>query len=168
MNLIKPFVRTALLALLVAVSGLAIAQNKETEAVQTRVQQLFTVLKGKDWKGLYHVTEFSSTVKKSLTTDEAFAKDVETGIKESDPDDQVTKLFSELNEFVVGQVIVEGSTAYAATSCKLTVEGQTVTLLGVAKMVRSGGEWRWDLSFTDDVSKATETRLVELLGKPGK
>jgi hypothetical protein len=37
---------------------------------------------------------------------------------------------------------------------------------GVAHMIKVGSAWKWDLTFSDDLSAATEQQTQALLGTP--
>ena len=66
----------------------------------------------------------------------------------------------------VGKAVVKGSKANVPTSCKITMDAKTIPFKGNARMIKKGGTWKWDLTFTDDAEKATSTALMELIGKP--
>ncbi len=162
MRVFKPL----LLVLLLTCFAWAPAQDKDGDAARAQVTALFKVFKSRDWKGLFAITEFSPAVKKVTTDPDAFAAEVAKSIKESDPGDAFGKIFDGISDIIAGQAIIEGNMAYVATSCRAKVEDQTVTFVGLAKLIKVGDAWKWDLAFSDDTDKATELRVTQLIGKP--
>ena len=166
MRILARWFRPGLVALALAVSVVSSAQDKDSEAVQARVLSLMKVFKNADWKGLYSLVEMSPKVKAQLTGADDFGRDVAKGIRDSDPKDELGKLLRGLSGLAVGRPIIEKNYAYVPTTCVLTLGDYKGTLLGVAKMVKVDGVWKWDLAFTDDPQAATSKRTEELLGGP--
>ncbi len=158
-------VRLGIVVALLAVSAMSFAQSEDDAKKQ--VLEIFKVFKTRDWKGLYQVSTFSAAVKAKITSPEQFAKDVAAGIKQSDPEDNVGKLFNNMSDIMAGGVVIEGPKARVATSCKVAVSGSSVVFFGVATLIKVDGTWKWDLSFSDDPQEVTAKRVQELLGAPG-
>lgn len=161
-KLFKPLVLVAVLSC----SAWAPAQDKEEDAARSQVAALFKIIKARDWKGLFAIAEFSPKVKAAMTDPVSFADEVTKSIAQNDPTDEFGKLFNNLSDIIEGQAIVDGKSAYVSTTCKAKIDGQTATFVGLAKMIKVGDAWKWDLSFTDDTEKATELRVTQLLGRP--
>jgi hypothetical protein len=140
----------------------------DADAARAQALNLFKIYRSHDWKGLYDVTAFSPAVSKTLTNRDEFATGFEKGLTQGDPNNDFGKLMDGLQEISAGCVIIENDSAYVATSCIVTVDTQKVKFLGIAKLIKSGGEWKWDLTFSDDTEKATEKRFTEILGDPAK
>ncbi len=151
-------------------SAMAPAQATSTgtdyDAAKKQVLELLKVLKTQDWKRLYDITEFSPQVAKSVVDRDTFAKGFASGVTKDGKDDTFAKVMASLSEQSAGLVIIEGRSAYVSTTCKIDVSGQNVVLVGIAKLIKVGDAWKWDLTFTDDAEKATSTRTTELLGQP--
>jgi hypothetical protein len=161
-KLLKPLALVAVLSCF----AWAPAQDKNEDAARSQVAALFKIFKDRDWKGLFAIAEFSPAVKKVTTDPVAFADEVAKSISQNDPTDAFGKLFNNMTDIVEGQAIIEGNYAYVSTTCKAKIDGQIATFVGLAKMVKVGDVWKWDLSFTDDTEKATELRVTQLLGRP--
>ncbi len=146
--------------------GQGTSEGPEYDSAKKQVIELFRVFKTQDWKRLYDISMFSPAVSKTIKDRETFAVDFAKGVTNGGKDDTFTKVMSTLSETSVGLVIIEGKSAYVSTSCKIAVSGQKVPLVGIAKLIKVGETWKWDLSFTDDAEKAASTRTTEFLGQP--
>lgn len=170
MKLGRQFFLGLCLAALMMVSAVASAQATGTgpdyDAAKRRVIELLKVLKTQDWKRLYDISEFSPKVAKGIVDRDTFANGFASGVTKDGKDDTFAKVMASLSEQNVGIVIIEGKSAYVSTTCKIAVGEQKVTLVGIAKLIKVGDAWKWDLTFTDDAEKATSTRTTELLGQP--
>jgi hypothetical protein len=127
---------------------------------------LYRALQKENWRALYYLAAFSPKIKGTLHGPDQFAADVQKGINQSDTNGMVHKLFQGMKHIKVGPATVHGNKATAPTSADITFNGQTAHFKGLAKMIKDGGIWKWDLSYTDDVEKATSDSIQELLGKP--
>jgi hypothetical protein len=170
MKLYRGFLVGFCLVLSLAMGAVVPAQGTSTgpdyDSAKKQVLELLKVLKNQDWKRLYDITEFSSLVARGLVDRDAFAKGFASGITKDGKDDTFAKVMASLSEQSAGLVIIEGKSAYVSTTCKIDVSGQKVMLVGIAKLIKVGDAWKWDLTFTDDAEKATSTRTTELLGQP--
>jgi hypothetical protein len=165
----RPYRLAIFLVAAFLVSSLAFAQaDKDTQAARDTTQKLFTVFKNKDWHTLFDIIQLSPTLSKSMTDRDAFATAFDKGLKEGDPNNEFDKLVGTMDNVSIGAAIIEDKNAYVSTTCTVKVEGQSVRFVGIAKLVKVAGAWRWDLSFTDDADKASETRFTQLLGEPSK
>ena len=72
------------------------------------------------------------------------------------------------SEITVGTAIIENDSAYVATSCTISVETQKIRFIGIAKLIKKSGAWKWDLTFSDNAEKATELRFTQIIGDPVK
>ena len=142
--------------------------NADADAARAQVLNLFKIYRAHDWKSLYDVTAFSPAVSKTLSNRDEFASGFEKGLTENDPKNEFGQLMDGLEDISAGCVIFENNSAYVATSCTVTVDTQKVKFLGIAKLIKSAGDWKWDLTFSDDIEKATEKRFTEILGDPAK
>ncbi len=144
------------------------AVNADADAARAQALNLFKIYKARDWKSLYDVTVFSPAVTKTLTNRDEFATGFEKGLSQNDPKNDFGNLMDSLDDISVGCVIIENDSAYVATSCTITADSQKVKFLGIAKLIKSSGDWKWDLTFSDDAEKATEKRFTEIVGDPAK
>jgi len=128
---------------------------------------LYTVIKNQDWRVLYFITIFSAKVRADLPDDtDQFAAGIAKGIKDSDPDGTVDKLFKSISDITIGEPVIDGNSADVPTSANLAVSGKVVRFKGTAHMSKEKDVWRWDLSFTDDPQQATSVGIQNLFGKP--
>ena len=146
--------------------GQGTSEGPAYDSAKKQVLELFRVFKAQDWKRLYDISMFSPAVSKTIKDRETFAADFAKGVTNNGKDDSFAKVMSSLSETSAGLVIIEGKSAYVSTSCKIDVNGQKVPLVGIAKLIKVGETWKWDLSFTDDAEKATSVRTTEFLGQP--
>ena len=149
-----------------ALCAVAPAQATDADAARDQTLKLFQIFKDRDWKTLFDVIQMSPVVAKTLTNRDEFAASFDKGLKDGDPDNAFSKLVDTMSDVKVGTAVIEGNVAYVATSCKVKIDDSTVQFLGVAKLVKTGDTWKWDLSFTDQPDKATEQRFTELFGVP--
>lgn len=147
---------------------LSFAFASAAQDAQSQALKLYRSIQREDWKQLYYLAAFSPNIRKHLGTPEAFAADVAKGIGQSENAKIVHQLFSGMKNIVVGKATVTGNKATAPTSSDVTLNGQKVHFKGLARMIKDGGVWKWDLSYTDDVQTATSNAIQELLGKPSK
>jgi hypothetical protein len=136
----------------------------DTDAVKSQVLRLYKDFKGRDWKDIYDVIGLAKGV--SMGTREQFAADFDQGIKQGDPGDMFSKLIDGMADVQIGAVMIEGEYAYVPTYCSVTIDGSKARLMGIAKMRKVDGTWRWDLTFTDDTEKAAAARTQQLFGEP--
>jgi hypothetical protein len=128
---------------------------------------LYNVIKNQDWKALYFITIFSAKVRADLPDDpDQFAAGLAKGIRDSDPDGVVDKLFKSISDIEIGEPVMNGNSADLPTAANLTVSGKVLRFKGTAHMTKEKDVWKWDLSFTDDPQQATSVGLQALLGKP--
>lgn len=155
------------LVVFLALGAFGLAGVSDADAARKQALVLFNIFKQKDWRGLYYVVEFSAAVKPTVTDADAFARDVDKGIRQSDPDYKTyNNLFDHLDDIAVGVAVVENGHARVATSCRIAFPGKSeVTFLGIVTLVKVGDMWKWDLTFTDNTKGATEQRFTELLGQ---
>jgi hypothetical protein len=154
--------RLFLAALLVSTASFAAAgSTPESQALA-----LYTAIHKQNWKALYYLASFSSTVKKSLPSPNKFASDVQAGIDAGGNAKVVKDLFSSMRNIRTGKAKITGNHATVPTSADLSVQGKTKHFTGVATMIRDGGVWKWDLSYTDNVEQATAQSLQKLIGTP--
>ncbi len=144
----------------------AIANAASDAASQARA--LYTAIHKQDWHALYYLASFSPAIKKQLEGPDKFAADVKSGIDQGGNTKVVNDLFNSIRNIKVGAPAVKGTKATVPTSADITVNGRTLHFNGFAKMINDGGTWKWDLSYTDDVEKATANSLQQLIGKPAK
>ena len=142
--------------------------QSDAEAAGSQVINLFKIFKARDWKALYDVTAFTPEIAKGLRGRDDFAAGFAKGLHEGDPDDSFSKLIDSMSDVFTGLAIVEKDTAVVATSCNLTFDKKKVAFLGIAKLAKVDGKWKWDLTFSNDLQKATAQRFTELFGSPAR
>ena len=164
----KPLSRVALI-LLVAIfmSALAFAQSddKDVDAARAATQKLFSVFKARDWHALFDLIQFAPKLQQQMNDRNQFAKAFEEGLS---GDSDFSKIIDSMDNVAVGAALIEGKFAYVGTTCTVKVDDQQVRFVGLAKLVKVDTAWRWDLTFTEDPAKASETRFEQLLGEPEK
>jgi hypothetical protein len=127
----------------------------------------FRILQQQDWKALYSACAFSETVAESLPkTPQEFADEVTRGIVTSGGKDKLDQFLGGMKDLAVGEPQVTGDLASVPTSFTITLNEKVFHFRGIARLVRRQHAWLWDLSFSDDVQKATEKAFSEMLGKP--
>lgn len=151
-----------------SLSALAPAQSTDADAAKAQALNLFKIYRARDWKGLYDNVAFSPAVTKTLSNRDDFASAFDKGLKAGDPNNDFGKLMDNMSDISVGFAVIEGDKAYVATSCTISVDAQKVKFLGIAKLIKVGDAWKWDLTFTDDSEKATELRFTQIIGDPAK
>ena len=157
----------AILALL-AVSALAPAQDEDRDAAKSQALKLYNVFKTRDWKTLYDLIAFSPKIAPTVGDQDKFVADFQKGLSEKGGDEALDKLMGNISNIRTGSPILEGDKAYVPTTSVLQIEGQKMRFLGAIKLVKVSSVWKWDLSFSDDLEKATSQRFLELLGAPEK
>jgi hypothetical protein len=129
--------------------------------------KLYKVIKNQDWKAMYSLILFPSGVAKpTATSADEFAAGFRDGINQKDGGAAVNNLFNNMSDIAVGEPAVNGDKADVPTSATITINGKALVFKGVAHMKKDGDTWKWDLSFTEDLTAATEQELQALLGKP--
>src|SRR5436305_1685876 len=111
-----------------ALSALASAQadTKDADAARAQALNIFTLFKARDWKGLYDVIQLSPEVAKTIPSRDDFAVGFAKGLKDSDPNDDFSKLVDTMDDVIAGTAIIENGNAYVATSCTVTVDSAKV------------------------------------------
>lgn len=149
------------------VSASAAPQASTASSPKAAALNLYNVIKNQDWKALYYITIFSAKVRADLPDDaDQFASGIAKGIKDSDPDGVVDKLFRSISDITIGEPVMNGNSADVPTAANLTVSGKVIRFKGTAHMAKEKDVWKWDLSFTDDPQQATSVGIQNLLGKP--
>ncbi|HTQ10836.1 MAG TPA: caspase family protein [Fimbriimonadaceae bacterium] len=133
---------------------------------QSQALALYQAMQKQDWKALYHLAAFSPEITKILPGEDEFAKQVSDGIDEGGNRDSTNQLFAAMSDLAVGSATIQGDKATVPTTMVLAINGQTKHFHGVAKMVRSGKTWKWDLTTTNNLEKATTDAMTALIGKP--
>jgi hypothetical protein len=160
------------LAVCIAFSAFIVSVTAKPQAAtvsspKAAALNLYTVIKNQDWKALYFITIFSAKVRADLPDDaDQFATGIAKGIKDSDPDGVVDKLFKSISDITIGEPAMNGNSADVPTAANLTVNGKVVRFKGTAHMTKEKDVWKWDLSFTDDPQQATSAGIQALFGKP--
>lgn len=139
------------------------ASNPRAQALK-----LYLVIQKQDWESLYFLVLFSPKLRLEMTgQSKEFAAGVRDGISQGDDHGKAVKeLFDNLHDIAVGEPVINGDKADVPTSSKYIVNGRTVFFKGIAHMIRDGQSWKWDLSFSEDVSAATSQQLIALIGTP--
>ena len=146
------------------------AKADDTSAADAKAQALkiYKAIQRQDWKEMFILSKYAPAAEKAFGSDvDAIAADIRKGI-ESDPEgkkvlDALTKNMADIS---VGEPTLNGDTAEVPTSSTVKLSGKVVTLRGVAKLIRSGSSWKWDMTFTDDIETATAQAMTDLLGTP--
>ena len=174
--MLKKILCTFLVLGLVAgsLSAQAAAQAKPsgdaTATPEAQALRIYKALRDQDYKALFYLMAFTAEGRKSLTTAEAFAIDMQKGYESSfkvpAEQEQTDKIFRSISDIMIGEAVITGNKAVMATSAKITVNGVTPTFRGQAYLIKDDGVWKLDLTFTDDVEKSVAQRVSEILGKP--
>ncbi|MGH9819291.1 MAG: hypothetical protein ACRD43_03905 [Pyrinomonadaceae bacterium] len=162
------------LLLLVLVGGGAHAQTHSSasspavDEPKAQALKLYQIIQKQDWEGLFYLIQCSPKIQNDLKdlSAPAFAEEVRRGIKESNGEETVNNLFSGMTDIAVGEVSIDGNKADVTTSSKAVLNGKTFAFNGVAHMIKVGSVWKWDLTFSDDLSAATSQQTQALLGTP--
>ncbi len=116
---------------------------------------------------MFFIVKFSPKVQADMPDDpDVFATGLAQGIRDSDPEGVVDKLFKSITDIMIGEPVVNGNNAEVPTAANLTINGKVVHFKGTAHLVQDKNVWKWDLTATDDAQKATSQGIQELIGKP--
>src|SRR5579862_8084061 len=127
---------------------------------------LYKAIQKQSWKDLYYLAAYSPSIKKQLPPADEFAAQVKKGIEQTGNAKAVDMLFNNMSNIKVGRATVTGNHATVPTSSDVAISGKTIHFVGAAKMVKDGDAWKWDLSTSTDLQKATASAMTELIGKP--
>jgi len=167
MRKICSFALAACLVFAIVGTPINAAPQSAASSPKAEALKLYTAIKNQDWKALYFIILFSPKVRAEMPDDaDGFAKGVANGIRESDPDGVVDKLFKSISDITIGEPVVKGNSSDVPTSANLTVNGKVFRVKGNAHMIKDKDVWKWDLTFTDDAQQATSVSIQALLGKP--
>lgn len=142
------------------------AGDASSEDAKAQALKIYKAMQRHDWKEIFQLSAFSPVLTKSLGSDaNAGAKAIGNAVG-SDPDgkkvfDAVTKSMSDV---AVGEPIIMGDKANVPTTSTAKLDGKDVKFRGLARLIKSGGVWKWDLTSSDDIETATAEALTELLG----
>jgi len=163
---VRQFIKCALIPVAFLIATGTTYAGKDSDP-RSDALTLYKILQKQDWKSLYHAAAFSDKVAKTMPSSPAkFAEDVQKGIDNSGGREAVDKLFAGMSNMAVGKAAITGSKADVPTSCDIELQGKTLHFKGHARMIKRGAAWKWDLTSTDNVEKATSSALQELIGKP--
>ena len=160
-----------LLASVVFVFGqTAPAKADDASATEAKAQALkiYKSIQRQDWKEMFLLSKYSPAAEKAFGSDaDLVAVEIRKGI-ESDPDGKkvLDALTKDMTDITVGEPIITGETAEVPTSSTVKLSGKAVTLRGVAKLIKSGSTWKWNMTSTDDIELATAQAMTDLLGSP--
>ena len=148
-------------------SAADVTSDQETaNYAQGQALVIYHTFKNQDWKKLFFLVGFTPKIQAQLpaSSADAWAKGVAKGIEDSGQADTVKKLCDGMHNIEAGDAVVKGTTATVPVSSTVTLNGSTFRFKGAAHLIRVGTAWRWDLTNDEDVQKAMQTRLQELLG----
>jgi hypothetical protein len=156
--------RTLLVVLSLCIASAACAASDAS----TQALALYKAIQKQNWKALYYLAQFSPAIQKQLPGADEFAKQVAQGVRSSGNAAVVDTLFKGMKNIRVGTAAVSGNKATVPTAVTVNLNGKVMPFKGLARMIKSNGAWKWDLTGTDDAQKATSVAIQELIGKPVK
>ena len=145
--------------------------DSEKAAVSTQARNVYAAIAEMNWRALHGLIALSTRAKAAMPADpDEFAAGVQNGFvagfKTKEEQEQTEAIFKSISEISLGQPVIEGHKASVPTSAKATVNGRGFRFKGIANMIKDAGVWKLDLTYTDDVERATSEQVVALIGKP--
>lgn len=142
------------------------AGDASSEDAKAQALKIYNAMQRHDWKAIFQLSAFSPVLAKSLGNDSGAAAKAIGNAVGSDPDgkkvfDAVTKSMSDV---AVGEPMIMGDKANVPTTSTAKLDGKDVKFRGLARLIKSDGIWKWDLTSSDDIETATAEALTELLG----
>lgn len=149
--------------LLISIAG---CKGKAPTDPKIQAQKLMEVFHTEDWKGLYSLIAVSAKNKSSMESADKFAEGVKKSMDASAEGPVVHQLFSSMTNIKTGDAKVTGNKAVVPTFCTVTVQGISMNFEGVANLTLDDGEWKWDLTASDNLEAETGTQTKAILGNP--
>jgi len=158
-----------LLAALATMAQTELSENLPADEASAQALKVFNAIQKQDRAETYRLSQFSAKLSKTLSG--AAVDEFVEGFRQAMAEDKqganmVNELLSNMTEITAGRAVVNGDKAEVPTSCRITLKGQTLLFKGVAKMIRSGKNWKWDLTSSDDPALVMEQGLTTLVGEP--
>jgi len=159
---VKAFLRLSFVLGLALMALGSFARAGESEDLQQKALSLIKVVKAKDWKALYSLMAFTGDLKKVPADD--FAKGFGDGIESSGHSKDLDFILNAIQSFSVGKPVIEEDRGYVPTTFMLKVQDRTINFVGIARMVKDDGTWKWDFTGQGDMEKLAELRFEQLIG----
>ena len=168
---------TALLTLCLitgAFAGRALAQTDPAAAKipgpEAQALTIYRAVRDQDYKAMFYLMAFTPKGKTTLSTADQFALDVRKGydnsFKTAEEKEATDRIFRSIAEIMVGEPVITGDKALVSTSAKITANGRTRVFKGEAHLIKDDGNWKLDLTISEDAEQAMAQRISELFGKP--
>ncbi|MEO6391323.1 MAG: hypothetical protein ABIP75_05680 [Pyrinomonadaceae bacterium] len=161
----------ALLIVLLVGSGPAqtTSTNTAIASPEAQTKRIYEAIRDLNFRDFYYLLAVSPKLKKRFPADpETFARDMREGFEGGPANASEAKLtrdmFNSIREIMVGPAVITGKKAVVPTSARITVEGHNYLYEGSAHLILDDGEWKLDLTDTDDLEVAMTKSTMLLLG----
>jgi hypothetical protein len=142
-------------------------QNAPLSDPKGQALKIMNVFHNEDWRGMFSLIAVSANNKSSLQDPDAFAQGMSTGLNSGGQDSAVVhELFRSMQNIRVEEPSVTGDKASVPCSCTVTISGTTKDFVGVVNLTLDNGEWKWDLTGSDDLQAESAKQTKALLGTP--
>ena len=155
------FLKICLVLLLACLAVLSFADT-DAEALQNQALKVIRCIKAKDWKSLFNNMAVTGDLKKISADD--FAKAFAAGLQGSGHGSDFDLVVDAIQSYKVGAPVIEEERGYVPTSFVLKFKDQELNFVGVARMIKEDGIWKFDFSEAGDQEKLSELRFGQLLG----
>jgi hypothetical protein len=133
---------------------------------KVQAQAIMECLHKEDWKTLYSLFAVTPQTRSTLEGADKFAANADEGMHSSSQSSMMLQMFRGMSDIKTGVPTINGDKATVPTSCKVRAQGESATFKGVANLVLDDGQWKWDLTGSDDIAAEMNKQTRSIIGNP--